>query len=361
MNEFAVHVGATGSAVDALAHFDAQVLLDAGANPANVRDWKLAFNAYYGTTRFTRQQAHAIRIARETGKSLDQLVFIENQLKPITPASETWRLRLALLSVPGDYNTLRRRAKTIIPDPDQDASAPVSAVRFSAPKKGKRSFTATGDASFIAALEYALRRNLDPGRPAGPQMYEALTDILRGEGGVADAVPRPLVVVPLEEHTRILRGEGNDTILGLSDGTTITGAEYLARFHGEDLEVAIFHPQAGAVNLYDTKRFANAKQRDLARATLTTCPVPGCRHAADNCEVHHVTAWSRGGQTNMNNLAVVCRYHNRTNDDDPTRHHRGRIEIRAGTPVWVSPRGRPAANTTHQYGAMHLLFGKQRE
>ena len=313
MNEFAVHVGATGSAVDALAHFDSQVLLDAGVNPSHVRDWKLAFETYYGPTRFSRKQAHAVRVARQTGKSLDQLVLIENQLKAVSDRGEKWRLRCALLSVRGNYDTLRRRAKTIIPDPDQDAPAPQSTVRFSKTRKGTRSFTATGDQHDIAALEYALRQNLDPDRPAGPQMYEALTTILRGDGGVADAVPRPIVVVPLDEHTKILRGHGDETILGLSDGTTMTGAQYLARFHSEDLEVGVFHPQAGAVNLYTGKRFANAKQRDLARATLTTCPVPGCRHAADHCEVHHITPWARGGETNMGNLSILCRYHNRTN------------------------------------------------
>ena len=179
-----------------------------------------------------------------------------------------------------------------------------------------------------------------------------------GRGGVHPAVPRPLVLIPLPDYTRIINGDGDDTILGLTDGTTITGAEYLRKHHGGDLEVAIFHPQAGPVNLYTTHRFANTKQRDLARATLTTCPVPDCRHAADNCEVHHVDAWSQGGMTNMDNLAVVCRYHNRTNDDDPHRNHRGRIRIRNGTPTWISPRGRPAPNTTHPYGAMHQLFGR---
>ena len=125
--------------------------------------------------------------------------------------------------------------------------------------------------------------------------------------------------------------------LGLSDGTTMTGAEYLTHHHSKDLEVALFHPQAGAVNLYSTKRFANTKQRDLARATWTTCPMPDCRHAADNCEVHHITPWASGG---------------------PHRNHRGRIRMRGGTPVWVSPRGTPVPHTTHQFGAMHLLFGK---
>ena len=188
-------------------------------------------------------------------------------------------------------------------------------------------------------------------------MYEAFAELLRGGAGVAQAVPRPLIQVPLSEHIRILTGEGDETILGLSDGTTMTGAEYLTHYYSKDLEVALFHPQAGAVNLYHAKRFANAKQRVLARATLTTCPVPDCRHAADNCEVHHITPWARGGPTNMDNLSVLCRYHNRTNDDDPHRHHRGRIHMRNGTPTWVSPRGTPVPNTAHQYGAMHLLFG----
>ncbi|SIS60821.1 HNH endonuclease, partial [Corynebacterium appendicis CIP 107643] len=265
--------------------------------------------------------------------------------------------RLALLSVRGDYKTLQRRAKDIIPDPDADTPAPESTVRFGRTRKGKRTVIATGAERDIADLEHALRKGLDPDRPEGPQMYEAFAELLRGGAGVAESVPRPLIQVPLSEHIRILAGEGDETILGLSDGTTMTGAEYLTHYYSRDLEVALFHPQAGAVNLYHAKRFANAKQRDLARATLTTCPVPDCRHAADNCEVHHITPWARGGPTNMDNLSVLCRYHNRTNDDDPERHNRGRIHMRNGTPTWVSPRGTPVPNTTHQYGAMHLLFG----
>ena len=359
MNEFAAHVGA-GNAIDLLGNFNAQQLIDAGANPTRVTEWKGVHEVYCGTTRFTRQQANAVRVARHTAKSLDQLVFIEQQLKAVravTSDREIWKLRLALLSVRGNYETLKRRAKQIIPDPDAGRPAPESSVRFSRSRKGKRTFSATGDEREIAALEHALRKDLDTDRPEGPQMYEAFADLLRDDAGVAAAVPRPLIQVPLSEHVKILAGDGDEVVLGLSDGTTITGAEYLTRYHSTDLEVALFHPQAGPVNLYGTQRFANQKQRDLARATLTTCPVPDCRHAADNCEVHHVTPWARGGLTNMDNLSILCRYHNRTNDDDPDRRHRGRIQMRGGTPVWVSPRGTPVPNTTHQYGAMHLLFG----
>ena len=167
-----------------------------------------------------------------------------------------------------------------------------------------------------------------------------------------------MILIPLEEHIKIMGGAGDDIILGLTDGTTMTGAEFLAKYFGADLEVAMFHPHVGAVNLYDTQRFANQKQRDLARALSPTCPVPDCRHAADNCEVHHIKAWSRGGYTDMNNLAMLCRYHNRTNDDDPTKPHHGRIENIRGAPMWRSPRGYLIPNTIHPYGAMTLLYGR---
>ena len=342
--------------MDILAGFDRQAVVDAGIKSSVAVEGEKAREVYFGATRFKRQQANAVRIARETGKSLDQIFFIEQKVRAVASDRETWKLRLALLSVRGNYETLRRRAKEIVPDPDKPA--PESSVRFGRSRKGKRTFSATGEERVIAALEHTLRQNLDSNRPEGPQMYEAFADLLRGDGGVAAAVPRPLIQIPLPEYVTILAGKGNETILGLSDGTTMTGAEYLMRHHSKDLEVALFHPQAGPVNLYNTKRFANAKQRDLARATLTTCPVPDCRHAADNCEVHHITPWARGGPTNMDNLSILCRYHNRTNDDDPDRQHRGRIRMRGGTPTWFSPRGTPVPNTTHQFGAMHLLFGK---
>ncbi len=366
MNPFAALVAGLTNPIETLASFDAQVLIDAGCNPSHIRTWAKVHTVYYGKTKFTRKQANAITVARSTQKSLDQLVYIEGQLAPITDPAEKWRLRLALLSVPGDFATLQRRAKTIVPEVDKPAPEP--AVGFGRSRKKRRPIIITAREEDAAAIEFASRQGLGDG-PAGPQMYENLMTILglrpdaQGEGDaaparVAPAVPRPLILIPLEDHITIVGGDGDDTVLGLTDGTTITGAEYLAQNYGEQLEVAVFHPQAGAVNLYDTQRFANRKQRDLARATLPTCPVPGCRHAADNCQVHHIKAWSRGGHTNMNNLAMLCRYHNRTNDDDPAHAHRGRVENIRGVPTWRSPRGHLVANTVHPYGAMTLLYGR---
>ena len=362
MNAFGSLVAGLTNPIEALADFDAQVLLDAGCSPARVRELVKVHKAYYGKTRFPRKQANAIKVARSTKKALDQLVYIETRLTPIKDPAEKWRLRLALLSVPGNYDTLKRRSKDIVPEVDKPVPEPT--MRFGRSQDERRPVIIMALEEDAAALEFAARQNLGDG-PAGPQMYENVMKrigLRPGEddqpSGIAPAVPRPLILIPLEEHINIMKGHGNDVILGLTDGTTMTGAEFLQQNFGDVLEVAMFHPQEGPVNLYDTQRFANQKQRDLARATMPTCPVPDCRHAADNCEVHHITAWSKGGLTNMDNLAMLCRYHNRTNDDDPAKPHHGRVENIRGAPMWRSPRGYLVPNTVHPFGAMTLLYGR---
>ena len=175
--------------------------------------------------------------------------------------------------------------------------------------------------------------------------------------GVPYAIPRPLLLLPLPDWIKIHQGEGDETILYLTDGTSMTGAEFLNLYYATAenyLEAAIFHPEEGAVNLYRGRRLANEKQRVLARATSPECPVPDCRHSADACEIHHITAWKNGGETNLANLAPLCRYHNRVNDDDPQQAKRGRIINVAGTPVWRSPRGYVVDKRAH--GAMSALF-----
>ena len=186
-------------------------------------------------------------------------------------------------------------------------------------------------------------------------MVAPLLDAMRSEAGIPHAVPRPAVLVPLKEHFKILGGDGDEVLLGCSDGTTMTGAEYLERFHGADLEVALFHPEAGPVNLYRGARFANQKQRDLLRLAQPVCSAPDCKRAADHCEYHHITPWSRGGETNLANLAPLCRYHNRVNDDFGTGR-RGRIVRRRGRIYWCSPSGYLVANPCGNRGTMELLF-----
>ena len=365
MNQFTAVLGSLKAPLDFLEHFNAQEALDAGLDRATVKKWESFHTVYLSPTKWTRQQRYAAHAARAAEFTADKLWVIESRIAHITDEREKWQLRLQLLGVTGRCETLKRKAAEIVPA--KETPKPKKTMGFGKSRNGMRPLTAMGTEEDMAALEFALRKNITSDAPAGPQMLETLIGMLglrpdsapaTATPAAAPAVPRPLVLIPLPDYIDIIHGDGDETLLGLTDGTTITGADYLAKYHGKDLEAAMFHPQKGAVNLYRTSRFANQKQRDLARASLSTCPVPDCRHSSDNCEVHHITAWSRGGQTNMANLAPLCRYHNRTNDDDPELRNRGRIVSIRGTPVWVSPRGYPVANDVHPFGAMSLLFGK---
>ena len=357
MTGFSSLLGAVAHGIDALDGFDRGAALDAGVNPARVREWEKVHEVYFGATRWTRQQRLAVEAAQASRTSLDQLIFIEHRVRHITDARSRWRVRQELLSTPADYGALKRAAADIAP-PRED-SPPTAKVTFGRSVQGKRRMTVVADERTLADVESFLRRGLDPAKPEAPQMVAPLIDLLRGRGsaGVPVAAPRPLIVIGLPDYVQIRDGSGHDTILGLTDGTTMTGAEYLTHHYGEELEVALFHPQVGPVNLYRTQRLANQKQRDLVRAASTVCASPDCRHAADNCEIHHLTAWKHGGPTNLANLAPVCRYHNRINDDAPGSVRRGRVINIRGRPTWVSPRGYPVPNTTHPYGAMNVLFG----
>ena len=39
------------------------------------------------------------------------------------------------------------------------------------------------------------------------------------------------------------------------------------------------------------------------------CQFPGCRAPASWCDSHHLVLWTRGGETNVENLALLCRRH----------------------------------------------------
>ena len=347
--------------IDALEHFDKSRAVDAGIEQATVNNWKLVHEAYYGENLSSAKQQKARDKARALGLNIGMLALIERTIKHISHATRRHSYRMKLLSaaahVSHTWKALNALAKRIVPA--KEKTPPREQASFGAPHMGVTTVTLTMDERTAADLKFHAYQDIDPSRPIGPQLLEAIIALLRGNGGFAEAIPRPLLLVGLAQHVQILSGEGDEVILGMTDGTTMTGTEYLNRFIATEdnhLEAALFHPSEGAINLYRGQRFANQKQRDLAKATSPVCAFVGCHQAADLCETHHIKAWKNGGETNLNNLAPLCRYHNRVNDDDLHKPHRGHIEMRTGTPTWISPKGYPVVNTTHPYGAMQTVF-----
>ena len=50
---------------------------------------------------------------------------------------------------------------------------------------------------------------------------------------------------------------------------------------------------------------------DLVRARDRACVFPTCQTPAERCDIDHLTAWSQGGTTSLNNLVTLCEAHHR--------------------------------------------------
>lgn len=342
--------------LEELREFDRALFLAAGLSPSRVGELALVHSAYFGKGASKQTTA----AAREAGLTVDLLAQIERCISHIKRAGERDGYRFRLIQAAVDKAStcvaLARYAKKIVP---QKTKTRTKGARFTAPVDGLGSVIITGDEHVIADLEANLRAGINHDLPVGPQMAEAFEKLMRSGEGVPAAAPRPLILVPAPHLSAITHGHGDDIILGLTNGTTMTGAEFVNNYLCNEeygLEAALFHPTEGPVNHYRERRLASKKQRVLAKATQPICTNPDCRMPADYCELHHVEPWRYGGETNMNNLAVVCSYHNRVNDDDPDKPQRGRIAIRKGRPIWVSPTGYARSNKRHPYGAMESLY-----
>jgi hypothetical protein len=58
-----------------------------------------------------------------------------------------------------------------------------------------------------------------------------------------------------------------------------------------------------------SRRLATADQRTAIEAMQSTCSHPDCTVTIDDCRIHHVRPWERGGRTDLADLAPVCEVH----------------------------------------------------
>lgn len=87
-------------------------------------------------------------------------------------------------------------------------------------------------------------------------------------------------------------------------------------------DMACLHDNSTGNALYlgRTKRSANFWQKIALVAEQLVCSHPGCDVPAVNCEVHHIESWNNGGDTDIENLTLLCRNHHMDNNDNKNLH-----------------------------------------
>lgn len=343
-----------------------QRLIELGHTGTTSGKWTRLAHTFFGPVRERRLQSEAVRAAQAGRLSIDALLVVDKHSRKLLKDASLseWELRAELCALTGSVDDIDRQAAARVREINRAvADAEKKAFGRRSLKGGKntdaqglRTITVTLPERLMTTTLSHLRTTASKLRGAQPMLsYEqAMADAFLshvngtpGDGPVSRKLT-PLVVIGLPDWAALHRHDADDTIFAITDGTTITGAE-LVRTHMADHHlVGIYDPVEGPVNLYRSRRLANDKQRILLAAETILCPQPGCTTSAEECQVHHLTAWKNGGETNLTNLTMACRVHNARNDDDPHAPPRnGRLERDTGGVIFHPPDGRPPESNRH--------------
>src|SRR5690625_905684 len=323
-----------------------------------------------------RIQREAVALAEERQLSVNHLLMINKHAKKLKARGAAWKLRAELIAREGSLEEVEAYAKTRVTEEGGDTKKKPG-VRLGRVIDGLRTISITDTQRKVTDLEKTLDAAIDnDDQPRSEALLEPFWDLVEGTGtGLIKPEYRTVIAIGLEDFAKVSCGKGEDVIVALSDGTTMTGAEFInaamAGSLGDKLYVGLFHPTAGPVNLYEA-RFASDKLRTLAMAENLVCPWPDCNVPADRCQVHHIDAHKHGGHTKPSNLTMLCKYHNGVNDDgDPAnpgsqkrknkrgkgKPSRGRMRRHRGKVRLHTPGGKLVGNTHHvsSMGAMDLI------
>ena len=148
---------------------------------------------------------------------------------------------------------------------------------------------------------------------------DALANLITGEGPHR----RPKVTLLVMADYDAVRGELRD--LRYDDGLPVA-ADQVARLAAQARVLpAIFNAEGDPLWLGRADRHASDGQRIVLAARDGGCV--NCASPAEGSEPHHIEWFSRGGPTDIDNLALLCdRCHHLTHDDgwQLQRHQRGR-------------------------------------
>jgi hypothetical protein len=118
------------------------------------------------------------------------------------------------------------------------------------------------------------------------------------------SVPSIAVHVGLERLT-----DGAPGLCECDDGTPLP-VETVRRLACEaDLIPVVLDGKGVVLDQGRAKRLATAEQRTAIEATQRTCSHPDCTVTIDDCRIHHLDPWGRGGRTDLARLAPLCEVH----------------------------------------------------
>ncbi|WP_230307816.1 HNH endonuclease [Corynebacterium guaraldiae] len=258
MNALQTFLNALGAGIDVIAECEGMSeadLIAAGSPDKTAAQLVRLHTSFFGKTTMTKMQRDAVKAARQRGHSLPTLEVIDRYARKAKTQALGWKLRLELCRTSADTLAMETLAKKKLKE-HSAPPAPKEGVTIYRRRNAPWTMAITGPAQMIAELSDAVDRERPP-----ESIREAFF-----KGAAPRRGLQTNILVPLDAMTKILNGDGEEITLQMTNGATMTGAEYLNKVLAEEINLdgalaTLFHPYHGPVNLYYEERSASIKQR----------------------------------------------------------------------------------------------------
>ena len=238
------------------------------------------------------------------------------------------------------------------PDGDQpadDPTTPRNSFSYGRVRNGSMTFRGHLEPHTAELLEQMLDKDatppadstLDP-RSQDERLGDALADIVHRAANPHGGTRAQLTVL-LDLNT-LIDGIGTAT---LESGIPLGPDTVRHLACDADFIPIVLNGRSVPLDAGQTRRLVKPKQRAALIARDRGCAYPGCCNPARWADAHHIKHWIDGGNTDLDNLVLLCRRHH-------TQLHHSAWQVRLNNglpefipPKWIDPHQQPRRNTVH--------------
>ena len=195
-----------------------------------------------------------------------------------------------------------RHPKSGRASPDQNPTVTTDPLNGAAPRDSRRSLPTTSSRRSLPTtggrtLPGSSRKSLPTPDPATPASQPAAS----------------FTAAPVPQATASLSAAGGVAQVRIgARSVAVPAMTAWALAAGGTWRRLVTDPASGVViDVGRTRYRPPAGLADLVRARDRACVFPTCQTPAERCDIDHLTAWSQGGTTSLDNLTTLCQAHHR--------------------------------------------------
>lgn len=202
---------------------------------------------------------------------------------------------------------------------------------------GKFALPRTDGETFLAAIEALMPPPAESdGRTTSQRRADALSNLGQSflEGSESSTVGGERPHITVHADIDALKGHGGG-LHETADGVVLDTESVRQLACDASVSRVVFGPDSEVLDVGRKTRVIPAGLRRAVVARDRHCVAPGCGRKAGWCDVHHIVSWADGGETVIDNLILLCRYHH-------TQVHLKMLSLKEaeGRPLVAADRGR---------------------